>query len=216
MLDYPGFFITLEGGDGTGKSTLSKHLATVLEKQGYQVVVTREPGGSEGAELIRSLLVTGKKDRWDAITEYLLLSAARRDHCQKTILPALNQGHIVICDRFFDSSLAYQGYGYGLDQEMMTQIYNWIAPAFSPDLTLLLDLDPKRGLERSLQRVTSESRYEDLSLEFHERVRQGFLKLAAKEPQRYGVLDGALPAESLRNQAGDILLSFIESHRKVK
>lgn len=201
MHSYSGSFITLEGGEGTGKSTLAQYLLTDLQGQGYDVLLTREPGGSEGAEHIRTLLVRGNKDRWDAVTEYLLLSASRRDHCEKTIIPALRRGCVVICDRFFDSSLAYQGCGYGLDKDMLKHIYTWIAPDLIPDLTFVLDIDPEVGLKRSLGRLNPEDRYEALSLEFHRRVRQGFLDFAEKEPHRFRVLDGSLKPDIILKQA---------------
>lgn len=205
VTDGRGLFITLEGGEGTGKSTLSRGLAKALEAQGIPVLLTREPGGSPGAEMIRELLVTGDRDRWDGITEYLLLTACRRDHILRTILPALESGAWVICDRFFDSSLAYQGYGHGLDLVLMYEVYAWIAKGLAPDLTYVLDLDPEVGIARSLKRPNHEARYESLPLTFHHRVRKGFLALAQMDPLRYHVLDaGVSPKEALK-RAWDVL-----------
>jgi dTMP kinase len=203
-----GIFITLEGGEGTGKSTLIHVLSQHLESLGRKVCVTREPGGSVGAELIRGLLVTGPQERWDPLTEYLLLSAARRDHCQKTIIPKLAEGWVVLCDRFFDSSLAYQGWGHGLDPSMMDQVYQWISGNLNPDVTFLLDLDPELGLKRSLSRTNHEARYEELGLDFHKRVRQGFLIQAQRDSSRYHILDASLDAQEVAEKAFQILSTY--------
>lgn len=205
-----GFFITLEGGEGGGKSTLAHTLAVAMREKGISVITTREPGGSPGAELIRDLLVKGKEDSWDGITEYLLLSAGRRDHIIKTIQPALAAGTWVICDRFFDSSLAYQGGGYGLDKTILQTLFDWIAEGLSPDKTFLLDLEPTLGLERTYQRLTEEVRYEGLPKAFHQRVRETFLELARTYPARFTILDATLSPQKLLEQALEDLTSWIK------
>ena len=195
-----GYFITLEGGEGTGKSTQCRLLADYLTQMGHKVLLTREPGGSIGAEEIRNLLVTGDKSRWDSVTETLLFMAARRNHLVKRIWPALEEGQIVICDRFLDSTLAYQGYGYGKNQQtldMIQTIYRLIAGDFYPDLTIVLDIDPKLGLQRSCARAgNNEQRFESMDLSFHNNLRQGFLDLA-RSNNRYAVVDASAGIEKL-------------------
>ena len=184
-----GKFITFEGGEGTGKSTQMPYLKKYLEAQGIEVIVTREPGGCEGAEQIRALLVHGSITRWDALTEYLLLSAARRDHIEKTIRPALNQGKWVICDRFFDSSVAYQGAGGCLDESMLRQIYHYIAPNFEPDMTFIFDLPLELSFKRVQRRAGWEERFEKMPWDFHNRVREKFLEICRAHPQRCWLVD---------------------------
>lgn len=194
QIKKPGLFITFEGGEGAGKSTQCRMLAEALLNDGYPCLLTREPGGSVGAEEIRNLLVTGQASRWDALTEILLFSAARRDHLVKTIWPAIADGKAVICDRFADSTMAYQGYGYGDKPEIRKKIkalYEMIAGDFRPDLTIILDIDPKEGLRRSCMRNgNTEQRFEGMDLSFHQNLRQAFLALAVAEPERYIVIDG--------------------------
>ncbi len=199
-----GRFITLEGGEGAGKSTQQKLLAAWLREQGVTVVETREPGGSPGAEQIRDLLVTGEAGRWDALTETLLHFAARRDHVIKTIEPALARGNWVVCDRFVDSTLAYQGFGHELGREPVDKLRALVLDRLMPDLTLILDLPVADGLERARQRATSttaaEDRYETMDRAFHERLRRGFHEIAADEPQRCILVDAAGTAESVADK----------------
>lgn len=187
-----GRLITLEGGEGTGKSTQIGLLKTWLERQGRQVVATREPGGAPGAEAIRKLLVEGEADRWDGISEALLHFAARRDHLRATIWPALREGKWVLSDRFADSTFAYQGYGHGIDIELLRRLYDIAVGDFRPDLTLLLDLPVEAGLARAQARRGREVRYESLPRDFHERVRAGFRAIAAAEPRRCVVIDASV------------------------
>jgi dTMP kinase len=189
-LGAPGRFITLEGGEGTGKSTQIARLAARLGTA-REVVATREPGGSPGAEMIRTLLVEGPTDKWDGTTEALLHFAARREHLRTTVWPALERGAWVISDRFADSTLAYQGWGHGLDLATLDQLYAVAVGAFRPDLTLILDLPVETGLARAESRRGAETRYEGLPRTFHERVRQGFLAIARNEPTRCAVIDAA-------------------------
>ena len=184
-----GRFITLEGGEGAGKSTQIARLSDWLRQKGRTVVTTREPGGSPGAEMIRKLLVEGPAERWDGTTEALLHFAARRDHLRSTVWPALKRGDWVISDRFADSTVAYQGHGHGLDRGTLERLYHVAVGEFRPDLTLILDLPIDAGLARAAARRGSETRYESLPAEFHERVRAGFLEIARREPGRCVVID---------------------------
>jgi dTMP kinase len=191
VIDAPGRFITLEGGEGAGKSTQIARLKTWLEARGHTVIATREPGGSEGAELVRKLLVEGPVDRWDGVTEALLHFAARRDHLRLTVRPALERGTWVLSDRFADSTFAYQGYGHGVDVGLLGKLYDLAVGQFKPDLTLVLDLPVDAGLARAARRRGAETRYEELSHAFHERVRAGFLEIAKREPRRCAVIDAS-------------------------
>jgi len=191
-----GRFITFEGGEGAGKSTQIRLLAAALQAAGTEVCVTREPGGSPGAEQIRELLVTGETGRWDAMTELLLLYAARRDHVQRLIEPALARGCWVLCDRFADSTMAYQGYGHGLDLDRIAELHRLVLGDMKPDLTLVLDLAPEIGLARTradgeAERRGSEDRFERMELAFHERMREGFHAIAAADPERVVLVDAA-------------------------
>ena len=186
-----GRFITLEGGEGTGKSTQIRRLAAALEKNGVTVLCTREPGGSPGAEEIRKLMVEGEPGRWNAVTETLLAYAARADHVARTIGPALQSGTWVISDRFNDSTFAYQGAGRGLARETIRRIDSAVLDDFAPDLTLILDLDVKVGLERALARSGAETRFEKFGPEFHEKLRQAFLDIAKRSPERCRVIDAS-------------------------
>jgi dTMP kinase len=186
-----GRFITLEGGEGAGKSTQVTRLKSWIEARGHTVVATREPGGAPGAEMVRKLLVEGPVERWDGTTEALLHFAARRDHLRSTVWPALKRGAWVISDRFADSTMAYQGYGHGADRKMLGELYDMAVGEFRPDLTLILDLPVEKGLARAAARRGKETRYESLPVDFHERVRAGFLDIAAADPERCVVIDAA-------------------------
>lgn len=186
-----GKFITFEGGEGTGKSTQAHLLADALRNQGINVTITREPGGTEGAELVRALLVSGATSRWSPLSEVLLLNAARFDHLTKVILPALEAGNWVICDRFTDSTIAYQGYGHGVDLAFIHNLHQQLFSTNTPDLTFVFDLDPAIGIQRSLQRHTSETRFENMQLEFHNRMRQGYLDVAHQDSNRCILIDAA-------------------------
>ena len=186
-----GRFITLEGGEGTGKSTQIRRLAAALEEKGIAVLCTREPGGSPGAEEIRKLMVEGEPGRWDAVTETLLAYAARVDHVARTIGPALLADKWLISDRFNDSTFAYQGVGRGLARETIRRIDSAVLDDFAPDLTLILDLDVKTGLQRALARSGAENRFEKFGTEFHEKLRQAFLDIAKRSPERCRVIDAS-------------------------
>jgi len=186
-----GRFITLEGGEGAGKSTQIVRLADWLKARGHDVVTTREPGGAPGAEMIRKLLVEGPAERWDGTTEALLHFAARRDHLRSTVWPALKRGAWVVSDRFADSTRAYQGYGHALDLEALDRLYEVAVDGFRPDLTVILDLPVETGLARAASRRGAETRYESLPRDFHERVRRGFLEIARAEPGRCAIVDAS-------------------------
>lgn len=196
-----GRFITLEGGEGTGKSTQARHLAARLEAQGMKTVTTREPGGSPGAEQIRKLVVEGEGGRWNAITETLLIYAARADHVAHTIGPALARGEWVVCDRFSDSTYAYQGAGRGVERETIRRIDAVVLDDFKPDLTLILDLPVEAGLARAKARAADsnsiETRFESLGADFHERMRKAFLDIARRSPERCRLVDAAGTEEAV-------------------
>jgi dTMP kinase len=183
-----GKFITLEGGEGAGKSTLSRGLAAALQARGVDVVLTREPGGTPGADEIRELLVKGETGRWGLKTEALLFSAARLDHLERRIRPALAAGQWVICDRYYDSTYAYQVAARGLDPAFFDALVALVG-FDTPDLTLILDLPPEMGLKRSRGATVQEDRYERMDLAFHTRVRAGFAARAAAAPARFVTID---------------------------
>lgn len=200
-----GHFISVEGGEGSGKSTQLKLLASAFEKAGKPFVSTREPGGSPGAERVRSLLVSGDADAWDVEAELLLFYAARLDHVTRLIKPALAEGKTVICDRFVDSTLVYQGIGKGLSQAYIKNLHHLTLGNFMPDLTIILDIDPNEGLKRAGARKNNETRFEGMELDFHHRIRAGFLGIARNEPQRCVVLNAAQEQDTLHEQILNII-----------
>jgi dTMP kinase len=190
----PARFITLEGGEGAGKSTQAKKLVAALKKRGIASVSTREPGGSPGAEEIRNLIVHGEPGRWDTLTETLLIFAARADHVHRTIKPALAGKKWVVCDRFTDSTFAYQGAGRGLDRETIRRLDALVLHDFRPDLTLILDLPVEIGLARTMSRGQGATRFEKFDVDFHERLRQAFLSIARRNHDRCVVIDATQSA----------------------
>lgn len=192
----PGKFITFEGGEGAGKSTQCALLAARVEAAGLEVIVTREPGGTDGAEAIRALLVDGSIDRWDAVTEALLHSAARRSHLADLVWPALDRGAWVISDRFADSTMAYQGYAMGLGHDAVETLNRIVFADFAPDLTVILDLPVDVGLARAAERGGAD-RYERMGGAFHQSLRDAFLDIAKREPARCGVIDGTADVETV-------------------
>ncbi|MGM0560297.1 MAG: dTMP kinase [Pseudomonadota bacterium] len=205
-----GRFITIEGGEGAGKSTQIRALSQKLQSLDISTKCTREPGGSTGAEEIRRLFVEGVAGRWDATSEALLVLAARRDHLVKTVWPALADGTWVLCDRFIDSTYAYQGYGHGLPLESLDQLHAFTLGAFRPDLTILIDLPVETGLERAHGRQDRENRFESLERDFHERVRHGFLERVKQDRARFLTLDGTRPLEQVTDQMIQSVLSRFE------
>ena len=197
-----GTFITFEGVDGSGKSTQARMLADVLRLEGVDVVLTREPGGSPGAEEIRKLVLEGDPDRWSAETEILLFTAARRDHLERTISPALTAGKVVICDRFADSTRMYQGLSRGDLRVVVDQLHSLMIGR-EPDLTILIDMDPDIGLTRALGRKGTEERFEDFGPELQYKMRAGFLALAKEFAGRFRVIEGNRDIDAV---AADVLL----------
>ena len=195
-----GLFVSFEGIDGSGKSTQARMLAERLRADGLDVVHTREPGGSPGAEEIRALVLQGDPDRWSAETEILLFTAARRDHLERTIRPALAAGQVVICDRFADSTRMYQGLSRGNLRAKVDALHDLMI-GVEPDLTLLIDMDPEIGLSRAKARNTVEERFEDFGASLQEAMRTGFLELSQEYADRFRVIDGARDAETV---AGDV------------
>lgn len=192
-----GRFVTLEGGEGAGKSTQARRLCAWLGARGVPAVATREPGGTPAAEEIRRLLVEGEPARWCGLSEALLHSAARREHVRRMIAPALATGRWVVCDRFIDSTMAYQGYVQGVGRERVALLCDWVAGEVPPDLTFVLDLDPVQGLERARARGEGADRYERMDADFHSRLRAAFLDIAARAPERCVVIDAAADVESV-------------------
>ena len=184
-----GLFISFEGIDGSGKSTQVALLADHLRAKGRDVVLTREPGGSPGAEEIRALVLQGDPDRWSAETEILLFTAARRDHLERVIWPALDAGKVVICDRFADSTRMYQGMSRGALRATVDRLHSLMI-GIEPDLTILIDMDPAQGLSRAKGRQGSEERFEDFGADLQEKMRSGFLGLAQEFAARFRVIDG--------------------------
>ena len=186
-----GRFITFEGGEGAGKSTQARRLAERLKARGETVVLTREPGGSPGAEALRTLLVEGAADRWSATAETLLMYAARSDHLDRTIRPALAAGAWVVCDRFLDSTRAYQGAGGGVSAALIEQLERSVVGGDRPDLTLVFDIEVEEGLRRAKARAGSEGRFESKGEGFHRQLRDGFRRIAEQEPARCVLIDAA-------------------------
>lgn len=198
-------FITFEGGEGSGKTTQIKLLAAAFEKSGVPFIATREPGGCPSAERIRSLLVTGDADAWLPISETLLFNAARAEHINRLIKPALAENKTVICDRFFDSTLVYQAIGKGLGEEFIKSLHHLVFDNFMPNLTIILDIDPINGLKRAGKRNDKETRFEGLDIEFHQKIRNGFLDIARKEQGRCVVLDATQNIDILQQQVLEII-----------
>ena len=198
-------FIVFEGGEGAGKSTQSSALADYLHARGHRVRRTREPGGTPAAEAIRAVLLDPANAGLDDRAEALLFAAARGDHAARVIRPALDAGEIVVCDRYLDSSVAYQGIARGLGAQRVADLSLWATGGLIPDLTIVLDVDPALGLAR----VGGPDRLEAEPLEWHQRVRQGFLDIAAESPDRYLVLDASRPAEDLAVQIATVVSDLV-------
>lgn len=216
-----GCFITFEGVEGCGKSTQIRKLAAALTKKGKNVTLTREPGGCDIADKIRSILLDSANAAMVPLAELLLYAAARAQHISEVILPALAKGDIVLCDRFIDATVAYQGHGRKLDLEMINNLNRLAAANCRPDITLLLDCPVTTGLERAMARINAlgaaassavrEERFEKESLEFHERVRNGYLSLAAAEPERFCIIDASGSIEDIFAAIESRLMIRLES-----
>jgi dTMP kinase len=203
-----GRFISLEGIDGSGKSTQARRLTEALRGAGHAVTLTREPGGSPGAEEIRRLVLEGDPDRWSAETEVLLFTAARRDHLEKTIRPALVRGDVVITDRFADSTRVYQGISRGDLRGMVDRLHDLMI-GVEPDLTLLIDIDPALGLSRAIARKGAEQRFEDMGTDMQARMRAGFLAMAEGNP-RFAVVDGGRPVDAIAADVAARVLAHLD------
>ena len=203
-----GLFISFEGIDGSGKSTQARRLAEALRNTGRDVVLTREPGGSPGAEEIRRLVLEGDKDRWSAETEILLFTAARRDHLERVIAPALARGAVVICDRFADSTRMYQGLGRSDLRGLVDQLHELMIGR-EPDLTELIDIDPGVGLGRALSRGGGEARFESFGEGMQARMRAGFLALAQEFAPRFAVIDGARDLDAVAEDVARVVQAHL-------
>lgn len=202
------FFISFEGIEGSGKSTQARLLYEYLSKKGYTVILTGEPGGTEIGLKIRELLLSVEHKGMIPITELLLYNASRVEHIKEIILPAINRGAIVITDRFSDSTIAYQGYGRGIDLNLISSIERAVTGGLRPDITILLDLDVEIGLKRN-RGINKTDRLELEDVEFHKKVRSGYLEIAAKEPERIKVIDASQNIEVIHNRIVGIVTDFI-------
>ena len=192
-------FITFEGGDGSGKSTQVNLLKEYLDNLNFETIKTREPGGTPSAEILRDLLTTGEVEKWTPMSEALLMWAARYEHLIQVIEPALNSGKNVICDRFYDSTYAYQGVAHNLGIDKMEKLKKIIIGDIEPDVTFVLDIDPKLGLKRSLDRSNQENRFENYNIDFHNKIRSAFLEIAKKNKNRCVVVDASLNEQEINN-----------------
>jgi dTMP kinase len=208
-----GRFITLEGGEGAGKTTQASRIKSTLEDAGIEVVITREPGGTFGAEAIRDLVLGGSHERWSGLTELLLMYAARLDHVEKLIKPALARGVWVLCDRFNDSSMAYQGYARGLGRERVAAIDDVVLQGFKPDLTILFDIDPILAQRRVKTRGEDLSRFDTEDLEFHKTLQAAFLDIAERNPDRFRIVDATLSRSAIETQIKHVLMKHFPGLR---
>ena len=192
-------FITFEGGDGSGKSTQVNLLKNYLDNLNFETIKTREPGGTPSAEILRDLLTTGEVEKWTPMSEALLMWASRYEHLIQVIEPALNSGKNVICDRFYDSTYAYQGVAHNLGIDKMEKLKKIIIGDIEPDVTFVLDIDPKVGLKRSLNRPNQENRFESYNIDFHNKIRSAFLEIAKKNKNRCVVVDASLNEQEINN-----------------
>ncbi len=202
-------FITFEGGEGTGKTTIIERLAIDLKNQGYDILKTREPGGSEISEEIRKVILNINNTKMDYMTEALLYAASRRQHLTEIILPAIHSQKIVLCDRYIDSSLAYQGYARGIGIDKVYAINDYAVNGFYPDLTIYIDIDPQIGLSRIKTNHRDMDRLDLEKIEFHQRVREGYLKISQMFPDRIKVIDGNRSLEEVYNEVKKLVLEEI-------
>lgn len=210
-MNSPGLFISVEGGEGSGKSTLIHRLVEYLQAENISFVNTREPGGSSISEEIRNIVVQGRGDKLDALTEALLFNAARRDHLQTTIIPALKAGKVVLCDRFFDSTLVYQGYVQNVDISLLKTLHSQVCYDILPNITYLLDVPTEVGLYRANKRKynMNENRFEEKGFQFHEKVRNSFLELANEHKDRVHLIDATQTEVSIYNSVLNHLSQFL-------
>ena len=208
-----GIFITLEGTEGSGKSTQAARLAETLRTEGHAVLLTREPGGTPAAELLREVLLKSNSESLAAETEAFVILAARRQHVDHVIAPALRQGAIVICDRFVDSTLAYQGYARGLELKTLRTMNRWATGGLAPDLTLLFDLPVATGLRRRQRDAAGQNRLDRETKRFHEHVRSGFLELARKEARRIKPINAARTPDRIAEDVRALVFDWLEKRR---
>ena len=202
-------FITFEGGDGSGKSTQVNLLKDYLDNLNFETIKTREPGGTPSAEILRDLLTTGKVEKWTPMSEALLMWASRYEHLIQVIEPALNSGKNVICDRFYDSTYAYQGVAHNLGIDKMEKLKKIIIGDIEPDVTFILDIDPKVGLKRSLDRSNQENRFESYNIDFHNNIRSAFLDIAKKNKDRCVLVDASLNEQEINNLIISVINNLI-------
>ena len=208
-----GLFISFEGGEGVGKSTQIELLKTSLTKKNINVLSTREPGGTKEGELIRKFLVSGEINSWDAYSESLLFNALRREHINKIINPSLFKGDIVLCDRFIDSTIVYQGVGGAINQTLLLSLHKNFCYDLYPDITFFLSLDPKVGIDRTLSRNNkTENRFENMGLSYHQKIQDGFKALSDKNNKRFFEINAELSVEKISNQIYDHVISIIKSN----
>lgn len=209
----PGIFITLEGGEGTGKTTQARRLCAYLTTRGFTVLRTREPGGTLLAERVRTILLDQHRETIASETEALLILAARRQHVDHVIKPALAQGKTVVCDRFSDSTMAYQGYGRGLDLRILRAMNNWATGRLVPHLTLVFDVPVPVGLRRRRGQSSTQNRLDREAERFHRKVRAGFHALAKKEPRRIIMINASLSIESVEHEVEYVMMNWLQTHR---
>lgn len=208
-----GLFISFEGGEGVGKSTQIELLKTSLTKKNINVLSTREPGGTKEGELIRKFLVSGEISSWDSYSESLLFNALRREHINKIINPSLFKGDIVLCDRFIDSTIVYQGVGGGINETLLLSLHKNFCYDLYPDITFFLSLDPKVGIDRTLSRNNkTENRFENMGLSYHQKIQDGFKALSDKNNKRFFEINAELSIEKISNQIYDHVISIIKSN----
>ena len=208
-----GLFISFEGGEGVGKSTQIELLKTSLTKKNINVLSTREPGGTKEGELIRKLLVSGEINSWDSYSESLIFNALRREHINKIINPSLFKGDIVLCDRFIDSTIVYQGVGGAINETLLLSLHKSFCYNLYPDITFFLSLDPKVGLDRTLSRNNkTENRFENMGLSYHQKIQDGFKALSDKNNKRFFEINAELSVEKISNQIYDHVISIIKSN----
>ena len=204
-----GLLITFEGGEGSGKSTQSQILYDTLIEKGFEVTKTREPGGTKFAEIIREILVQGDSNKIDNISELFLFAAARTDHVQKVIKKSLKDNKIIICDRFIDSTLAYQGYAGNLDLDIVKEVNKISIGEIYPDITFIFDIDPTQGIERALEENNKETRFEEKDIMYHKKIRDGYLSIARDNAQRCVVINGADDIEQISKKILELTLDKI-------
>ena len=208
-----GLFISFEGGEGVGKSTQIELLKTSLTKKNINVLSTREPGGTKEGELIRKFLVSGEINSWDSYSESLIFNALRREHINKIINPSLFKGDIVLCDRFIDSTIVYQGVGGAINETLLLSLHKNFCYDLYPDITFFLSLDPKVGIDRTLSRNNkTENRFENMGLSYHQKIQDGFKALSDKNNKRFFEINAELSVEKISNQIYDHVISIIKSN----